>query len=99
MIACDPIRIEALLNHRRSIALEHQRQTHHERLTDTARAGFADEKIGETHITCHVAGKALDMMGVWEFHRSEAPPQFLIVTTEKNQLQLGASRSSTPRYR
>src|SRR5579872_6590803 len=84
----DPIGIEALLHHRPRIALDDNRQAHHQRLANAARPGLADEVIGDAHEARNLAREAFDMMRERQLQRGELLAQTLIVPAHKDELRL-----------
>src|SRR5271168_4789172 len=91
-IADNPVGVEALLHHRPRITLDDDRQSHHERLADTARPGFADKVIGKIHEVRNLAREALYVMRERKLERQQLLAQMLIVPANKNELSLESGR-------
>jgi hypothetical protein len=84
----DPAGVVALLGHRPRVAERDHRQPALQRLAQAARAGLADEEIGQPHVARHLAGEADRRMRRGAAHRPQRIEQRVVVAAQEHQLHV-----------
>lgn len=92
----DPIRVVALVRQRPRIAFHNHRQPHGQRFADTARAGLANEEIGESHVKGDLGSEALQVDRHTMAHRAQLSHGFLVASAKDNHLDFGPAAVDGP---